>query len=92
MHQQVVARSATVHPQFFGILDIAKRKPVRHLMVNTNGIRIAKAIDLLVNTELPVSLIGSEVGFNTEAYFSTSFTAYTELSPSTYRNRFGKRK
>jgi uncharacterized radical SAM superfamily Fe-S cluster-containing enzyme len=27
---------------FFEILDIAKRKPIRHLMVNTNGIRIAK--------------------------------------------------
>ncbi|MBC7872815.1 MAG: radical SAM protein, partial [Ferruginibacter sp.] len=27
---------------FFEILDIAKRKPIRHLMVNTNGIRIAR--------------------------------------------------
>lgn len=31
----------TIHPQFFEILDIAKRKPIKHLMVNTNGIRIA---------------------------------------------------
>ena len=31
----------TVHPEFFAILDAAKRRPIKHLMVNTNGIRIA---------------------------------------------------
>jgi len=31
----------TIHPQFFEILAAAKRRPIRHLMVNTNGIRIA---------------------------------------------------
>ena len=39
---QISGGEPTVHPQFFEILDIAKRKPIRHLMVNTNGIRIAK--------------------------------------------------
>lgn len=38
---QVSGGEPTIHPQFFEILDIAKRKPIRHLMVNTNGIRIA---------------------------------------------------
>ncbi len=55
-----------------------------------NGIRIARAIDLLVNSDRPISLIGSEVGFHTETYFSTIFAEYTELSPSAYRNRFGR--
>src|SRR6202020_200877 len=32
----------TIHPQFFEILDAAKHRPIRHLMVNTNGIRIAQ--------------------------------------------------
>jgi uncharacterized radical SAM superfamily Fe-S cluster-containing enzyme len=32
----------TLHPQFFDILAAAKRRPIRHLMVNTNGIRIAR--------------------------------------------------
>ena len=32
----------TLHPQFFDILDAAKRRPIRHLMINTNGIRIAR--------------------------------------------------
>ncbi len=39
---QISGGEPTVHPQFFEILDIAKRKPIKHLMVNTNGIRIAK--------------------------------------------------
>ncbi len=39
---QISGGEPTVHPQFFEILDMAKRKPIRHLMLNTNGIRIAK--------------------------------------------------
>ncbi|MBG9376693.1 radical SAM protein [Panacibacter sp. DH6] len=39
---QISGGEPTVHPQFFEILDIARTKPIRHLMVNTNGIRIAK--------------------------------------------------
>lgn len=39
---QISGGEPTIHPDFFEILDIAKRKPIRHLMVNTNGIRIAK--------------------------------------------------
>lgn len=38
---QLSGGEPTLHPQFFEILDIAKKKPIRHLMVNTNGIRIA---------------------------------------------------
>ncbi len=39
---QISGGEPTVHPQFFDILDMAKRKPIKHLMLNTNGIRIAK--------------------------------------------------
>jgi 7,8-dihydro-6-hydroxymethylpterin dimethyltransferase len=39
---QISGGEPTIHPDFFAILDIAKKKPIRHLMVNTNGIRIAK--------------------------------------------------
>lgn len=38
---QLSGGEPTIHPQFFEILDIAKRKPIKHLMVNTNGVRIA---------------------------------------------------
>ena len=39
---QLSGGEPTLHPQFFDILDYCKRAPIRHLMVNTNGIRIAK--------------------------------------------------
>ena len=39
---QISGGEPTVHPQFFEIMDMAKSKPIRHLMLNTNGIRIAK--------------------------------------------------
>ncbi len=39
---QLSGGEPTIHPEFFAILDMAKKKPIRHLMVNTNGIRIAQ--------------------------------------------------
>src|SRR5260221_4490748 len=39
---QISGGEPTIHPDFFAILDAAKRRPTRHLMVNTNGVRIAR--------------------------------------------------
>ena len=39
---QLSGGEPTLHPQFFDILDAAKRRPIRHLMINTNGLRIAR--------------------------------------------------
>ena len=39
---QISGGEPTLHPDFFEILDMAKARPIRHLMLNTNGIRIAK--------------------------------------------------
>jgi len=38
---QISGGEPTTHPDFFAILDAAKRRPIKHLMLNTNGIRIA---------------------------------------------------
>lgn len=38
---QISGGEPTIHPEFFKIMDIAKSKPIKHLMLNTNGIRIA---------------------------------------------------
>jgi hypothetical protein len=43
-HPDVVQLSGgepTTHPDFFAVLDAARARPIRHLMVNTNGLRIA---------------------------------------------------
>lgn len=39
---QISGGEPTLHPQFFEVLDACRRRPIRHLMVNTNGIRIAE--------------------------------------------------
>jgi 7,8-dihydro-6-hydroxymethylpterin dimethyltransferase len=39
---QISGGEPTLHPDFFTVLDMAKARPIRHLMVNTNGIRIAR--------------------------------------------------
>ena len=39
---QLSGGEPTLHPQFFEILDAVKRRPIRHVMINTNGIRIAQ--------------------------------------------------
>jgi len=38
---QISGGEPTIHPNFFEILDIAKKKPIKHLMLNSNGIKIA---------------------------------------------------
>jgi len=44
-HPDVVQLSGgepTLHPDFFTIVKLAKAHPIRHLMVNTNGLKIAQ--------------------------------------------------
>lgn len=38
---QISGGEPTIHPQFFEILDAAKRRPIKHLMLNTNGLKLA---------------------------------------------------
>ena len=39
---QISGGEPTLHPQFFEILEAARARPIKHLMVNTNGLRIAE--------------------------------------------------
>jgi len=39
---QISGGEPTLHPDFFTVLDMARARPIRHLMLNTNGIRIAR--------------------------------------------------
>ena len=44
---QISGGEPTIHPEFFQVIELAKRRPIRHLMVNTNGIRIAQEPDFV---------------------------------------------
>jgi len=40
---QISGGEPTLHPDFFKILEMAKARPIKHLMVNTNGVKIAES-------------------------------------------------
>jgi tetraether lipid synthase len=39
---QISGGEPTVHPEFWAIMDMAAARPIKHLMVNTNGIKLAE--------------------------------------------------
>ena len=39
---QLSGGEPTIHPQFWEVMAAAKARPIRHLMLNTNGLRIAR--------------------------------------------------
>ncbi len=44
---QISGGEPTIHPQFFEVLDACKARPIRHVMINTNGLRIAQDPDFV---------------------------------------------
>src|SRR5215472_1283399 len=56
---QVSGGEPTIHPEILEILKLAKSKPIRHIMLNTNGIRIAT--DKAFVAELAKLMPGFEV-------------------------------
>jgi tetraether lipid synthase len=44
---QISGGEPTLHPNFFQVLRLAQARPIRHLMVNTNGLKIAQDEDFV---------------------------------------------
>jgi 7,8-dihydro-6-hydroxymethylpterin dimethyltransferase len=44
---QISGGEPTLHPQILDVLKLAKSKPIRHVMLNTNGLRIAQDPDFV---------------------------------------------
>ncbi|NUR10347.1 MAG: radical SAM protein, partial [Bradyrhizobium sp.] len=44
---QISGGEPTLHPDFFEILDAVRARPIRHVMINTNGLRIARDKDFV---------------------------------------------
>ena len=47
-------------------------------------IRLKKAAELLVSTNMSITEIAEKVGFGSQSYFTTSFTDYFGINPSKY--------
>ena len=70
---QLSGGEPTLHPDFFAVMDMAKARPIRHLMLNTNGIRLAR--DKAFVERLATYMPGLEIylqfdSFNPEALIS----------------------
>ncbi|MEO1507805.1 MAG: radical SAM protein, partial [Cyanobacteria bacterium J06633_23] len=39
---QLSGGEPTIHPDFFAVMDLVKARPIKHLMINTNGLKIAQ--------------------------------------------------
>lgn len=39
---QLSGGEPTIHPDFFAVMDLVKARPIKHLMINSNGLRIAQ--------------------------------------------------
>ncbi len=50
------------------------------------------ACDMLVSTELPVSVIADKTGYYDTSHFSHDFVREWNATPSGYRKRFGQMK
>ncbi len=55
-----------------------------------NNMRIAKAINYLNQTDLPISVISEKCGFNDSNYFAIVFKKIVGISPRNYRNSLDK--
>lgn len=50
-------------------------------------IRLKKAAELLISSDMTISEIAYNVGFNSQSYFTTSFTEYFGINPSKYAEK-----
>lgn len=86
INAQSLGESINFHPVY--IARCMKREfgcsPFDYLL----RFRIQQAKLLLLQTDLSVSRIAEEVGFNQSAYFATCFARFEGLSPRQYRQRF----
>lgn len=53
-------------------------------------VRMKKALELLSNYSVPINDVGEKVGYTDQSYFSNVFKKTYGISPSEFRNSFGK--
>lgn len=58
--------------------------PMKYVMYR----KIGESQNLLMNTQLPIAVIGEKLGFNDNCHFSTTFKRYVGLTPTQYRQHF----
>ena len=52
-----------------------------------NNIRVEKAKELLISSDLSIADIGNQVGFSDQSYFNKIFKEHEGMTPGQYRRR-----
>jgi LacI family transcriptional regulator len=63
----------------------------RSILDTITGVRIARVKQLLVETELPLTVIARRAGFAYMEYLSSTFRRQTGWTPSAFRRKFARR-
>ena len=59
-----------------------------HYTEYVTRIRLNMAMDLILNTDIPMAEIAQKCGFRSASYFSTVFGKYERMTPNNYRKRY----
>ncbi len=82
---QLSGGEPTLHPRFFDVVAAAKARPIRHLMINTNGIRLAREPDFAAR--LAEFLPGVEVYLQFDSLRASAHRALRGADLRTVRQR-----
>lgn len=81
-----LAERMNLHPNY--ISSLFKKETGQTFVNYLNMLRIQAAQELLMsNSDLSVSSIGQQVGYDSKCYFSKVFKKYTGTTPGAYRNQ-----
>ncbi|BBI31568.1 response regulator [Cohnella abietis] len=80
-----VAEKYYIHPNYFS--KLFKVKCGENFNDYVTRIRLEKAVNLMVNSELKLSEIAEMVGYDSAPYFSNVFRKVYGMSPSMYREK-----
>lgn len=81
---QIAGYSLSYFNRFFK--EISGQTPIEYII----GVRIEHAIELLKNTNLSVTEIALDSGFDNIGYFIRTFKKYTKFTPGAYHKQFNK--
>ena len=82
-----IAGIAGLSPPYFS--TIFKDEMGENLSKYLNRLRVEKASELLLNTDMTLSEIAANCCFEDQSWFSKIFKAFTGISPGKYRNQGG---
>lgn len=82
---QISGGEPTIHPQILDILALAKSKNILHLMLNTNGVRIAKDKEFVA--ELAKFMPGFEIYLQFDSFKKESLENLRGIDLSTIRRK-----